>query len=116
VDKPYECFVEYEAQPKGSLSFLWDVLAGVPAAPATPQQAEKLFLPTGCMQFLQCLHQALPQHHLIAADFAHFAPSDVKILGRNAPIISHTVRSYYVPTDCFRTLMMQCVVSDCTKY
>lgn len=93
----------------GTLSRLWDAIAGVPTpAPAgqpsnasgnispadseAAQFAEKLFLPTGCMQLLRCVHRALPAHHLIAADFAHFAPSDVKIAGRNAPIISHTVR------------------------
>lgn len=85
---------------QGFLSRVWDAIAGVPRNPSDASTApssgsgrqEKLFLPTGSLQLFQSLHRALPEHHLMAADFSYFASGDVRIAGTNAPIVSHTVR------------------------
>jgi hypothetical protein len=45
-----------------------------------------VWLPTRCLQFLDALHGAAPHHTLIAADFS--ALPDVRVGGRNAPLVS----------------------------
>ena len=45
-----------------------------------------VWLPTRCLQLLETVHAALPQHTLIAGDFS--ALPDIKVAGRNAPLVS----------------------------
>jgi len=45
-----------------------------------------IWLPTRCLQLLETLHAAVPHHTLIAADFD--ALPDIKVAGRNAPLVS----------------------------
>ncbi|GAX75066.1 hypothetical protein CEUSTIGMA_g2510.t1 [Chlamydomonas eustigma] len=57
---------------------------GPPEAPC-----EVLFLPTGCMTLMETLHDVRPNHSIIAADFDYLP--DVKIPGKNAPLVSEKV-------------------------
>jgi len=69
-----------------------DAVAGVDGFASTHGgDQDTLYLPTGSLQLFKSMHKALPQHHLIAADFAYFTESEVKIRGVNAPIVSSTV-------------------------
>ncbi|EFN53988.1 hypothetical protein CHLNCDRAFT_25175, partial [Chlorella variabilis] len=63
---------------------------------------EMRWLPTGCLQLLDTLHQARPSHTLIAADFDCLP--EVSVAGANAPLVATTVGgttvdhgSYLVP-------------------
>jgi hypothetical protein len=49
-------------------------------------QERDVWLPTRCLQLLEALHGAAPHHTLIAADFD--ALPDVRVAGRNAPLVS----------------------------
>lgn len=70
-----------------------DALAGVGAGGSQEAaDAQICYLPTGALQLFDAMHAQRPRHHLVAADFAHFAPGDVRLLGANAPIVSTTVR------------------------
>ena len=64
------------------------------------------YLPTGCYQFLQSIHQAFPSHSLILADFTYLPPPhvlqktiemDSEILmyapGTNQPIVASKIRN-----------------------
>ena len=53
-------------------------------------EGEALFVPTGSMALLETLHDARPNHSIIAADFDHLP--DVKIPGKNAPLVAEKVR------------------------
>lgn len=72
-----------------------DAVAGVRGGAAEAPgggDADTLYLPTGSLQLFKSLHSALPEHQLIAADFAYFTPSEVRVRGVNAPIVASTVR------------------------
>jgi hypothetical protein len=45
-----------------------------------------VWLPTRCLQLLETVHAALPQHTLIAGDFS--ALPDIRVAGKNAPLVS----------------------------
>eukprot|EP00884_Botryococcus_braunii_P011350 jgi/Botrbrau1/20215/Bobra.31_1s0012.1 len=47
-----------------------------------------LFLPTGCQQLLETLHDARPVHCLVCVDFDRLP--DTQIPGRNAPLVATT--------------------------
>jgi hypothetical protein len=109
-------------QRRGALSQLWDAIAGVQRGAESLQGADSaqhgsncdtLYLPTGSLQLFRSLHSELPEHHLVAADFSHFAPGDVRLRGTNAPIVSCTVRCYrlhaclpHIPVCCRRCCRM----------
>jgi len=50
------------------------------------ERSNRVFLPTGCLRLLETLHEARPNHRLVAADFD--ALPDVRMVGRNAPIVA----------------------------
>lgn len=58
---------------------------------------ETLFVPTGCMALLETLHDARPNHSIIAADFDHLP--DVKIAGKNAPLVAEKVDGVNIDHD-----------------
>eukprot|EP00892_Ulva_mutabilis_P008608 jgi/Ulvmu1/6119/UM027_0097.1 len=79
-----------------------DAVAGVgSSAGAGASDRDTVYLPTGSLQLFRSMHAALPQHHLLAADFAYFTESEVKVRGVNAPIVSSTAHGRSVDYDNF---------------
>lgn len=76
-------------------SRMLDAVAGVGVgSSAAAGGGDTVYLPTGSLQLFQALHATLPEHQLIAADFAYFTQSEVRVRGVNAPIVSSTVRPW----------------------
>jgi hypothetical protein len=48
-----------------------------------------MFVPTGSMALMETIHDARPNHSIIAADFDYLP--DVTIPGKNAPLVSEKV-------------------------
>lgn len=67
-----------------------DYVAGIDDAPNDGVAEEIAFVPTGCLELLETMHDARPHHLLLAADF-DWLP-DVKVAGVNAPLVSSRVR------------------------
>lgn len=60
-------------------------------SPEGDASSESLWLPTCCLQLLQRICKARPNHLLIAADFDELP--DVELPGQGAPLVASTVRS-----------------------
>lgn len=58
------------------------------------EEERVLYLPTGCQELLETLHDARPVHCLLFADFDRLP--DAQISGRNAPLVASRVRTPFL--------------------
>lgn len=73
----------------GILSSIETFVLGKGGAPA--DDSGVVFLPTAAQAILENLSREIPSHTLLMMDFDHLP--DVRVAGRNAPLVSNTVAS-----------------------
>ncbi len=74
---------------------------GNAVSPSGSGSGQTMWLPTSCLQLLQRICAARPNHLLIAADFDELP--DVAVPGQSAPLVASTV----CPCTCSRSSKMQ---------